>query len=87
MSYLKLLIKFAKQAADDGIAHGATPDPDLINNVPDAIDRAFESDRQYREDPSSMTQPGVLHGLLNRMDQEQQSTIGNVNIPLINVVH
>lgn len=82
----------SKGAEDEGVAHGATPDPDLdgiLNaeyrqqNLLDGVDRAFAAYEQYAADPSAMTQPGVLHGALNQWNAEQEAPTGPVAPPLI----
>jgi hypothetical protein len=78
----------AKRAEDEGVAHGATPDPDFDGeyrqlNLNDAIDRAFEANRQYGEDPSAMTQPGVLHGALNQINRAGVASPELVAPPLV----
>lgn len=63
-----------KGAEEDGVAHGAVPDPDLDTPAyrDNAIDQAFTAYEQYIADPSAMTQPGVLHGVLNRWDATRE---------------
>jgi hypothetical protein len=83
-------VKFcAKKAEDEGVAHGPTVDQDLngdeykTQNVHDAIDRGFDATQQYFADPSSMTQPGMLHGTINYLNNGGYFGAQQVSAPLI----
>jgi hypothetical protein len=75
-----------KVAEDDGVSRGFVgqdlPEGYAEADLSDNIDRAFDAAERYWSDSSNMTQPGVLHGTINRWNRKGVATPETVAPPL-----